>query len=157
MKRLAIGVSDFKKIIEGDFYYFDKTKLIEEIINDGSEVKLFTRPRRFGKTLNMSMLKYFFDIENKEENKEIFKDLYIEKTEAFKEQGQYPVIFLSLKDLKASTWEEMEKDIKSTISRIFLDHRYLLNDLDKFDTLTFENIIMKNTELEDLKEALKFL
>ena len=157
MKRLAIGVSDFKKIIEGDFYYFDKTKFIEEIINDGSEVKLFTRPRRFGKTLNMSMLKYFFDIENKEENKEIFKDLYIEKTEAFKEQGQYPVIFLSLKDLKALTWEQMEKAIKSAISRLFSEYKYLLNDLDKFDTLTFENILLKNTELEDLKEALKFL
>ena len=157
MKRLAIGVSDFKKIIEGDFYYFDKTKLIEEIINDGSEVKLFARPRRFGKTLNMSMLKYFFDIENKEENKEIFKNLYIEKTEAFKEQGQYPVIFLSLKDLKALTWEQMEKAIKSTISRLFSEYKYLLNDLDKFDTLTFENILLKNTELEDLKEALKFL
>ena len=157
MKRLAIGVSNFKKIIEGDFYYFDKTKFIEEIINDGSEVKLFTRPRRFGKTLNMSMLKYFFDIKNREENKEIFKDLYIEKTEAFKEQGQYPVIFLSLKDLKALTWEQMEKAIKSTISRLFSEYKYLLNDLDKFDTLTFENILLKNTELEDLKEALKFL
>ena len=157
MKRLAIGVSDFKKIIEGDFYYFDKTKFIEEIIKDGSEVKLFARPRRFGKTLNMSMLKYFFDIKNREENKEIFKDLYIEKTEAFKEQGQYPVIFLSLKDLKALTWEQMEKAIKSTISRLFSEYKYLLNDLDKFDTLTFENILLKNTELEDLKEALKFL
>ena len=157
MKRLAIGVSDFKKIIEGDFYYFDKTKFIEEIIKDGSEVKLFARPRRFGKTLNMSMLKYFFDIENKEENKKIFKDLYIEKTEAFKEQGQYPVIFLSLKDLKALTWEQMEKAIKSVISRLFSEYKYLLNDLDKFDTLTFENILLKNTELEDLKEALKFL
>ena len=157
MKRLAIGVSDFKKIIEGDFYYFDKTKFIEEIIKDGSEVKLFARPRRFGKTLNMSMLKYFFDIKNREENKEIFKDLYIEKTEAFKEQGQYPVIFLSLKDLKALTWEQMEKAIKSAISRLFSEYKYLLNDLDKFDTLTFENILLKNTELEDLKEALKFL
>ena len=157
MKRLAIGVSDFKKIIEGDFYYFDKTKFIEEIINDGSEVKLFARPRRFGKTLNMSMLKYFFDIENKEENKKIFKDLYIEKTEAFKEQGQYPVIFLSLKDLKALTWEQMEKAIKSAISGLFSEYKYLLNDLDKFDTLAFENILLKNTELEDLKEALKFL
>ena len=157
MKRLAIGLSDFKHLIEEDFYYFDKTKFIEDVIKDGSQVKLFTRPRRFGKTLNMSMLKYFFDIENKEENKEIFKNLYIEKTDVFKEQGQYPVIFLSLKDLKALTWEQMEKAIKSAISRIFLDHRYLLNDLDKFDTLTFENIIMKNTELEDLKEALKFL
>ena len=157
MKRLAIGVSDFKKIIEGDFYYFDKTKFIEEVIKDGSEVKLFARPRRFGKTLNMSMLKYFFDIENKEENKEIFKDLYIEKTEAFKEQGQYPVIFLSLKDLKALTWEQMEKAIKSAISRLFSEYKYLLNVLDKFDTLAFENILLKNTELEDLKEALKFL
>ena len=157
MKRLAIGVSNFKKIIEGDFYYFDKTKFIEEVIKDGSEVKLFARPRRFGKTLNMSMLKYFFDIKNREENKEIFKDLYIEKTEAFKEQGQYPVIFLSLKDLKALTWEQMEKAIKSAISRLFSEYKYLLNVLDKFDTLAFENILLKNTELEDLKEALKFL
>ena len=157
MKRLAIGLSDFKHLIEEDFYYFDKTKFIEEVIKDGSQVKLFARPRRFGKTLNMSMLKYFFDIKNKEENKKIFKDLYIEKTEAFKEQGQYPVIFLSLKDLKALTWEQMEKAIKSAISRLFSEYKYLLNDLDKFDTLAFENILLKNTELEDLKEALKFL
>ena len=157
MKRLAIGLSDFKHLIEEDFYYFDKTKFIEEVIKDGSQVKLFARPRRFGKTLNMYMLKYFFDIENKEENKKIFKDLYIEKTEAFKEQGQYPVIFLSLKDLKALTWEQMEKAIKSAISRLFSEYKYLLNDLDKFDTLAFENILLKNTELEDLKEALKFL
>ena len=89
MKRLAIGVSNFKKIIEGDFYYFDKTKFIEEVIKDGSEVKLFARPRRFGKTLNMPMLKYFFDIENKEENRKLFKNLYIEKTESFKEREDY--------------------------------------------------------------------
>ena len=157
MKRLAIGLSDFKHLIEEDFYYFDKTKFIEEVIKDGSQVKLFARPRRFGKTLNMSMLKYFFDIKNREENKKIFKDLYIEKTEAFKEQGQYPVIFLSLKDLKALTWEQMEKAIKSAISGLFSEYKYLLNDLDKFDTLAFENILLKNTELEDLKEALKFL
>ena len=157
MKRIGIGLSDFKELIEEDFYYFDKTKFIDEIIQDGAKVKLFTRPRRFGKTLNMSMLKYFFDVEKKEENRKLFKDLYIEKTESIKEQGQYPVIFLSLKDLKATTWEIMEKDIKSTVSRLFLDHRYLLNDLDKFDTITFENIIMKNTNIEDLKEALKFL
>ena len=157
MKRIGIGLSDFKELIEEDFYYFDKTKFIDEIVKDGAKVKLFTRPRRFGKTLNMSMLKYFFDVEKKEENRKLFKDLYIEKTESFKEQGQYPVIFLSLKDLKATTWEIMEKDIKSTVSRLFLDYRYLLNDLDKFDTITFENIIMKNTNIEDLKEALKFL
>ena len=157
MKRIGIGLSDFKELIEEDFYYFDKTKFIDEIVKDGAKVKLFARPRRFGKTLNMSMLKYFFDIKEGQENRKLFKDLYIEKTESFREQGQYPVIFLSLKDLKATTWEIMEKDIKSTVSRLFLDYRYLLNDLDKFDTITFENIIMKNTNIEDLKEALKFL
>ena len=63
-KSMPIGISDFKKIIKENYYYFDKTNLIEKILTDNSEVKLFTRPRRFGKTLNMSMLKYFFDIEN---------------------------------------------------------------------------------------------
>ena len=144
MKRIPIGLSDFKHLIEEDFYYFDKTKFIDEIIQDGAQVKLFLRPRRFGKTLNMSMLKYFFDIKEAEKNKKLFKDLYIEKTESFKEQGQYPVIFLSLKDLKATTWEEMQKDIKSTVARLFSEYKYLLKDLDKFDTITFENVIMKN-------------
>ena len=65
MKRIGIGLSDFKELIEEDFYYFDKTKFIDEIVKDGAKVKLFTRPRRFGKTLNMSMLKYFFDVEKK--------------------------------------------------------------------------------------------
>ena len=157
MKRIPIGLSDFKHLIEENFYYFDKTKFIDEIIQDGAQVKLFTRPRRFGKTLNMSMLKYFFDIKEAEENRKIFKDLYIEKTDSFKEQGQYPVIFLSLKDLKARTWEIMEKDIKSTVASLFSEYKYLLKDLDKFDTITFENVIMKNIELENLKEILKFL
>ena len=157
MKRLAIGVSDFKKIIEGDFYYFDKTKFIEEIIKDGSEVKLFARPRRFGKTLNMSMLKYFFDIENKEENKKIFKDLYIEKTEAFKEQGQYPVIFLSLKDLKALTWEEMEEKITVILSELFSEYNYLINELVETDSDKFKKIINENANLSNLGRSLKFL
>ena len=157
MKRLAIGVSDFKKIIKGDFYYFDKTKLIEEIINDGSEVKLFARPRRFGKTLNMSMLKYFFDIENKEENKKLFKDLYIEKTDAFKEQGQYPVIFLSLKDLKASNWEEMEEKISVVLSDLFSEYEYLINDLLGSDSNKLKKIINEDANLSNLGRSLKLL
>ncbi|WDD88934.1 AAA family ATPase [Fusobacterium nucleatum] len=157
MKRLAIGLSDFKELIEEDFYYFDKTNFIEEVIKDGAKVKLFTRPRRFGKTLNMSMLKYFFDIEKREENRKLFKDLYIEKTESFKEQGQYPVIFLSLKDLKATTWKEMEKGIKSTVARLFLEYEDLYNELGEFDKLIFKKIATKDVELEDLKEALKIL
>ena len=157
MKRLAIGLSDFKELIEEDFYYFDKTNFIEEVIKDGAKVKLFTRPRRFGKTLNMSMLKYFFDIEKREENRKLFKDLYIEKTESFKEQGQYPVIFLSLKDLKATTWKEMEKGIKLTVARLFLEYEDLYNELGEFDKPIFKKIATKDVELEDLKEALKIL
>ena len=157
MKRLAIGLSDFKHLIEEDFYYFDKTKFIEEVIKDGSQVKLFARPRRFGKTLNMSMLKYFFDIKNREENKKIFKDLYIEKTEAFKEQGQYPVIFLSLKDLKALTWEEMEEKITIILSELFSEYNYLINELVETDSDKFKKIINENANLSNLGRSLKFL
>ena len=157
MKRIPIGLSDFKELIEENYYYFDKTKFIDEVIKDGAKVKLFTRPRRFGKTLNMSMLKYFFDIENKEENRKLFKDLYIEKTESFKEQGQYPVVFLSLKDLKATTWEEMQKDIKSTVASLFLEYEDLYYELGEFDKPLFKKIALKEVDIENLKEALKVL
>ena len=76
MKRLAIGIDDFRKIIKEDCYYVDKTKFIEEIIKDGSEVKLFARPRRFGKTLNMIYVKVLFDIEIKKKIKKYLK-IYI--------------------------------------------------------------------------------
>ena len=157
MKKLPIGLSDFKKLIEGNYYYFDKTNFIDEIIKDGSEVKLFTRPRRFGKTLNMSMLKYFFDIKEADENRKLFKDLYIEKTESFKEQGQYPVIFLSLKDLKADNWEKMEIGIKDLLQEVFSEHKYLIKELDEFDLSLLKKIINKEVELEALKSSLKFL
>ena len=157
MKRIPIGLSDFKHLIEEDFYYFDKTKFIDEIIKDGAQVKLFTRPRRFGKTLNMSMLKYFFDIKKADENRKLFKNLYIEKTESFKEQGQYPVVFLSLKDLKATTWEEMEKDIKSTIASLFLEYEDLYYELGEFDKPLFKKIAIKEVDIENLKDALKVL
>ena len=157
MKRIGIGVSDFKHLIEEDFYYFDKTKFIDEIIKDGAQVKLFTRPRRFGKTLNMSMLKYFFDIKKADENRKLFRDLYIEKTDSFKEQGQYPVVFLSLKDLKATTWEEMERKIIITLSDFLSEYEYLLNELSGINFENLKNIIYKKAGIDDLTTALKFL
>ena len=157
MKRIGIGVSDFKHLIEEDFYYFDKTKFIDEIIKDGAQVKLFTRPRRFGKTLNMSMLKYFFDIKKADENRKLFRDLYIEKTDSFKEQGQYPVVFLSLKDLKATTWEEMERKIIITLSDFLSEYEYLLNELTGINFENLKNIIYKEAGIDDLTTTLKFL
>ena len=157
MKRIGIGLSDFKELIEDDYYYFDKTKFIDEVVKDGAKVKLFARPRRFGKTLNMSMLKYFFDIKKADENRKLFRDLYIEKTDSFKEQGQYPVVFLSLKDLKATTWEEMEKDIKSIVASLFLEYEALYYELGEFDKPLFKKIATKEVDIENLKEVLKFL
>ncbi|WP_029599150.1 AAA family ATPase, partial [Fusobacterium animalis] len=157
MKKIPIGLSDFKKLIEGNYYYFDKTNFIDEIIKDGSEVKLFTRPRRFGKTLNMSMLKYFFDIREAEENRKLFKNLYIERTENFKEQGQYPVIFLSLKDLKARTWEEMERKIIVMLSGLFSEYEYLLDKLTGTNYQNFKDIAYKKIDLYDLGGTLKLL
>ena len=157
MKRIPIGLSNFKHLIEEDFYYFDKTKFIDEIIQDGAQVKLFTRPRRFGKTLNMSMLKYFFDIKKADENRKLFRDLYIEKTDSFKEQGQYPVVFLSLKDLKATTWEEMERKIIITLSDFLSEYEYLLNELSGINFENLKNIIYKKAGIDDLTTTLKFL
>ena len=157
MKRIGIGLSDFKHLIEEDFYYFDKTKFIDEVIKDGAQVKLFARPRRFGKTLNMSMLKYFFDIKEAEENRKLFKNLYIEKTENFKEQGQYPVIFLSLKDLKATTWEEMERKIIIILSDFFSEYEYLLNELTGISFENLKNIIYRKADIDELTTTLKFL
>ena len=157
MKRIGIGLSDFKHLIEEDFYYYDKTKFIDEIIKDGAQVKLFTRPRRFGKTLNMSMLKYFFDIKKADENRKLFKNLYIEKTESFKEQGQYPVVFLSLKDLKATTWEEMERKIIIILSDFFSEYEYLLNELTGISFENLKNIIYRKADIDELTTTLKFL
>ena len=157
MKRIGIGLSDFKHLIEEGFYYFDKTKFIDEVIKDGAQVKLFARPRRFGKTLNMSMLKYFFDIKKAEENRKLFKNLYIEKTESFKEQGQYPVVFLSLKDLKATTWEEMERKIIIILSDFFSEYEYLLNELTGISFENLKNIIYRKADIDELTTTLKFL
>ena len=112
MKRIPIGIDNFRKIMKEDFYYVDKTKFIDELIYDGSQVKLFTRPRRFGKTLNMSMLKYFFDIRNNEENRKLFNCLDIENSKYIDEQGKYPTILISLKGIKGNTWQENLTQLK---------------------------------------------
>ena len=160
MKKLPIGIDDFKKLIEKNAYYIDKTKYIEEILDDISEVKLFTRPRRFGKTLNMLTLKYFFDIENKEENKKLFKNLYIENSEYFKEQGQYPVIFISLKGLKEKTWENCFNEIKALISKLYNEFEFIKKVLNESELNIFDKIWLKKDDGEytnALKNLTSFL
>ena len=160
MKKVPIGINDFKTLIENNYYYIDKTKHIEDILNDGSEVILFTRPRRFGKILNMLTLKYFFDIENKEENRKLFKNLYIEKSEYFKEQGQYPVIFISLKGLKEKTWENYFNEIKALISKLYNEFEFIKKVLNKSELNIFDKIWLKKDDGEytnALKNLTSFL
>ena len=145
-KGIGLGIDDFKKIIKEDCYYFDKTNWIEELLKDRTQIKLFTRPRRFGKTLNMSTLKYFFDVKNAEENRKLFKDLYIEKSEYFKEQGQYPVIFISLKDLKKNTWEECFFEIKELLRNLYNDFYFIRESLNESDLKEFDKIWLKKKE-----------
>ena len=160
MKRLAIGIDDFKKIIKENCYYIDKTKFIEDILEDGSGVKLINRPRRFGKTLNMTTLKYFFDIENAEENRKLFNNLYIEKSKYIEEQGKYPVIFLSLKEIKGKTWEEMLEEIKNYIKGLYNDFEYVREILNESELKTFDTIWLKKEGADysnSIKDLTKFL
>ena len=155
-KGIGIGIEDFKQMIREDCYYFDKTNYIEELLKDRTMIRLFTRPRRFGKTLNMTTLKYFFDVRNAEENRKLFKDLYIEESEYFKEQGQYPVIFITMKDLKKNTWEQMYFAAKSLISNLYNEFEFIRKKLNEKDLIEFEKIWFKKED-GDYDNSLRLL
>ena len=131
MQGIGIGESDFKGLRIRDNYYIDKTMYIKDIIDNESRVILVTRPRRFGKTLNMSMLRYYFDIKQKD-SKELFKGLKIlEQEEKYTSKlGYYPVIYLTLKDVQDRNYENMLLDMKTAMLNMYKEHRYLL-DSDK--------------------------
>ena len=156
MKKIPIGVDDFKKLIENNAYYIDKTKFIADILNDDAEVKLFTRPRRFGKTLNMSTLKYFFDIQNKDENRKLFNGLDIEKSQYMLEQGKYPVIFISMKGIKATTWLASLFAIKGLIAELYNEFEFIRDILNKAELEKFDKIWLKKDDGE-YENALKNL
>ena len=139
-KAVPVGIEDFKELIQEGYYYIDKTLLIDEMLMNKSKVTLFTRPRRFGKTLNMSMLKYFFDVKDKEENKKLFENLKIYNSEYMSEQGKYPVIFISLKDLKEDTWEECLESIKDIMYKIFNEYNFLREKLNVVEKRQFDKI-----------------
>lgn len=146
-KALPIGLSDFKSIIEENYYYVDKTDLISNLLYDGAKVNLFTRPRRFGKTLNMSMLKHFFDIENGEENRKLFEDLKISDSEYMTEQGKYPVIFISFKNLEEEDWNNCLRKIKNLIGDLYNEFEFLRKKLNKRDLKFFDSIWMEEEDV----------
>ena len=153
-KAVPVGIEDFERIIREDYYYVDKTMLIEELLINRAPVTLFTRPRRFGKTLNMSMIKYFFDVKNKEKNKKLFENLKIYNSEYMSEQGKYPVIFISLKDLKGDTWGKCFENLKKTMYKIFNEYEFVREKLNMVEKREFDKIWeMKDSE-ENFKTSL---
>ena len=155
MKRISTGTENFKELIDNNYYYVDKTMLIEDVISD--KVMMYNRPRRFGKTLNLSMLYYFFSNQEKE-NSYLFKGLNISKDkEILKHQNQYPVIFLTLKDMNNNNFKSQIYKFSSIISGIinkYIDRIIdspLLNYRDKSWLEKYYNV---NANLDEIKEAL---
>lgn len=154
--KLPVGIDQFDKLIKSGFYYVDKTRLIEQLLQNWGEVNLFTRPRRFGKTLNMSMLKSFFEIGT---DKTLFDQLYIAANKELCEEymGQYPVIFLSLKGVDGLNFEEAKSMLKITI-RTEAQRHY---ELKKSEKVSEENRKLFNDILsgedERIEDSLRML
>ncbi len=164
-KPLPIGTEDFKEIIAAGYYYVDKTLLIRDLLDNLSKVTLFTRPRRFGKTLNMSMLKYFFEDTGEEaknaENHALFDGLKImDAGEKYTDQmQQYPVISLTLKSAKQDTFEDAYFKLKEEIIDEFIHHRGILGDdkLENSQKEQYRRIMDGTAEPKEYSGALKFL
>ena len=160
IRPLPIGIEDFKRLIDDEYYFVDKTLMIKELIESYTTIGLFTRPRRFGKTLNMSMIQYFFERTN-ESNAYLFDGLKIsEYPECMKYQGQYPVISVSLKSMKQGTFEEAFDVFKDIIRAEILRHKsILLNNptIEKTDLEKLTRFIELKADKSDYNTSIGFI
>ena len=157
MKAIPIGIDNFEDIRKGNYYYVDKTKSIEEFLKNQPKVILYPRPRRFGKSLFISTLEHFFDIEKKEENKDLFEGLYISKSEYFKEFGEYPVIHLDFKDLKQNNYEKAYDKYKEMVQKLYVSKRYILDVLVESEKEKYERIEKGISNESEYSGAIKTL
>ncbi len=158
-KRIAIGVSDFREMLTGAYYYVDKTLFIKNILEDGSKVILLPRPRRFGKTLNMSMLRYFFE-KSAQDHSALFENLAISQhADCMDKQGQYPVIYLTFKDLKHNTWKVTYDSFVQLIYTEYNRYLYLLDSpvLSDMDKKYFQRVSMDEGSEADYASSIKKL
>jgi hypothetical protein len=161
IKHLPVGVDDFKKMVdkENEFLYVDKSLFIQEIMDDRDEVTLITRPRRWGKTLNLSMLYYFFSSEvNGETTKGLFSNLNISKVEdCMNQQGKHPVIFISLKDVKASTYEQALVQMRAIIRELFDTNKFIRSKLDEEQIVEYNQFLTGRASSDEFQGSLRFL
>lgn len=159
-KQLKIGYSDYRQAVESNAYLIDKTLLIKEIIDNSHQVIIAPRPRRFGKTFNLSMLRYFFDA-NLKDTATLFEPYLIWKTEIYyrEQQGKYPVIYLSLKSAKATSFKRSQEDIYKIISKVFHEYEWLRRTdiLKNYEKEKFEKILFNRANSSDYENALKDL
>lgn len=164
-KALPVGVENFKDIVESGYYYIDKSLFIKELLDMKGKVNLFIRPRRFGKTLNLSMLRYYYedtgDTKRNEEHKSLFQGLKImEQGEEYtKHMGNYPVINLTLKSAKQSCFESAYGKLRNAIADEFQRHQYILSSekISEEDKKLFEKLADRKAEYDDYSGALEFL
>lgn len=157
---MPIGKDDFKELRDGGYYFVDKSETIAKLIDHPAEVTLFTRPRRFGKTLLMSMVRYFLDIEDAETHRNLFDGLKItENPVAMAQQGTRPVLFLTLKEWKTNTWDKMQQVIMDALGQIFDEHEFLLQaeTVTRRERMIFEKIQFGEANLMTCRTALAFL
>ncbi|MEZ4883359.1 MAG: AAA family ATPase [Chitinophagales bacterium] len=159
-KRILKGHSNFKYIVENGGYFVDKTLLIKDFYYDADHVLLMPRPRRFGKTLNLSMIEHFFDIQEKENNN-LFSEFLIDKETDFckQHQNQYPVINISLKKARGENWERCYAHIEDLITNLYRHHDYLLesNQLKSYEKKEVEKFILKKFNQTECESSLKKL
>ena len=158
MKKLPIGISDYKEIIENNYYYVDKTLLIKDILKGGEAIAM-PRPRRFGKTLNLSMLRYFFEKSNKSTAYLFEQQAIWQESEYKKLQGQFPVVFLTFKNAKFSTFDRTFEKMATIIGEEFSRHDYLLegNSLKPQEKEYFERVRQFKASHVDISGSLGFL
>lgn len=159
MKKIPTGIKSFRKLREENYYFVDKTLMIKDFLERGSEVTLITRPRRFGKTINMSMMSEFFDITK--DSKEIFKGTKIMDTPYASELNQYPTIFISFADAKENK-ETIVKFLKNQFQLEYSRYNYIFKDMDEYEENDYRiiNEGIKNNQngtLQDIEKALIFL
>ena len=158
-KRVPLGQKSYEKLKTGNYYVVDKSLMIKDYLDKGNEVTLITRPRRFGKTINMSMMADFFDITK--DSKELFKDTKIIKTEYASEMNQYPTIFLSFANAKGNKISIISS-IKQNLIKLYQLNKHLFQDLDEFDMIIYKGIMeslaqYNNGSANGIENALSFL
>ncbi len=157
--RLPIGISDFRNVREGAFTYVDKTALIDDVLTESAQVLLAPRPRRFGKTLNLSMLRYFFE-KSAEDRRPLFAGLAVASAErAWTHFQRYPVIFMTFKDVKPTSWEDCLAGMANVLAKTYEEHRYLLTEgnLDPANARLFSAICERGASKSELTIALGLL